>query len=85
MFAPGLGVPEDPATGSAAGALGSFLVWHGVVRPHDGIAMITVEQGIEIGRPSRIDVEIAVGNGGEITEVRVGGEAVTVIKGEVTI
>ena len=85
MFAPGLGVPEDPATGSAAGALGSYLVWHGIVRPHNGVARITIEQGIEIGRPSRIHVEIAVGNGGEITEVRVGGEAVTIIQGEVRL
>ncbi len=85
MFAPGLGVPEDPATGSAAGALGSYLVWHGLVRPHDGIARVSVEQGIEIGRPSQINVEIAVGFGGEITEVRVGGRAVTVIHGELEL
>lgn len=85
MFAPGLGVPEDPGTGSAAGALGSYLVWHGITRPHDGVATIVVEQGVEIGRPSLIHVEIAVGNGGEITEVRVGGRAVTVIHGEVEL
>lgn len=85
MFAPGLGVPEDPATGSAAGALASYLVWHGIVPPHDGIATVVVEQGLEINRPSRIHAEIAVGNGGEITEVRVGGRAVTVIHGEVTL
>jgi trans-2,3-dihydro-3-hydroxyanthranilate isomerase len=85
MFAPGLGVPEDPATGSAAGALGSYLVWHNVVRPHDGVGTLTVEQGVEIGRRSMIHVEVAVGNGGEITEVRVGGQAVTVIQGEVSI
>jgi len=85
MFAPGLGVLEDPATGSASGALGCYLVWHNVVRPHSGVANIVVEQGIEIGRPSRIDVEITVGNGGEITEVRVGGTAVTVMEGEVRL
>lgn len=85
MFAPGVGVPEDPATGSAAGALGCYLVWHNVVRPKGGIANIIVEQGLEIGRPSRIHVEITVGNGGEITEVRVGGTAVTLIEGEVRI
>lgn len=85
MFAPGLGVTEDPATGSAAGALGCYLVWHSQVRPHDGVARIVVEQGIEIGRPSMIHVEIAVGNGGEITAVRVGGEAVTVMTGEVQL
>lgn len=85
MFAPGVGVPEDPATGSAAGALGAYLVWHGLVRPHDGLARIVVEQGLEIGRPSLIEVEVAVGNGGEITAVRVGGQAVSVISGEVAL
>jgi len=85
MFAPGIGVTEDPATGSASGALGCYLVWHNVVRPHSGVANIIVEQGLEIGRPSRIHVEITVGNGGEITAVRVGGTAVTVIEGEVRI
>lgn len=85
MFAPGLGVPEDPATGSAAGALASYLVRHGIVPPHDGVAKVVVEQGLEIGRPSLIHAEIAVGNSGEITDVRVGGHAVTVITGEVTL
>lgn len=85
MFAPGIGVPEDPATGSAAGALGAYLVWHNVIRPHGGVANIIVEQGIEMGRASRIHVEITVGNGGEITGVRVGGTAVTIIEGEVRL
>lgn len=85
MFAPGLGVPEDPATGSAAGALASYLVWHGIVPPHDGVGRILVEQGLEIRRPSLIHAEISVGNGGEITQVLVGGQAVTIITGEVTL
>ena len=85
MFAPGLGVPEDPATGSAAGALGCYLVRYGITPPHDGKVQIIVEQGIEIGRPSRIKVEVSVDDEGEISEVRVGGTAVTVIQGEVTL
>ncbi|MDH5805274.1 MAG: PhzF family phenazine biosynthesis protein [Gemmatimonadota bacterium] len=85
MFAPGLGVPEDPATGSAAGALGCYLVRYGITPPHDGKVQIIVEQGIEIGRPSRIKVEVSVDDDGEISEVRVGGTAVTVIQGEVTL
>ena len=85
MFAPELGVPEDPATGSAAGALGCYLVWHNLVRPHGGVATIVMDQGGEIGRPSRMHVTIACGNGGEITDVRVGGEAVTVIEGQVRL
>jgi trans-2,3-dihydro-3-hydroxyanthranilate isomerase len=85
MFAPGLGVYEDPATGSAAGALGSYLVQYGVVSPTDGTASIVVEQGIEIGRPSLIHVEVDVGARGEPSQVRVGGEAVTIIEGEVRL
>jgi trans-2,3-dihydro-3-hydroxyanthranilate isomerase len=85
MFSPGLGVPEDPATGSAAGALGCYLVSHNLVRPHGGVANIVMDQGIEIGRPSRMHVTITCGNGGEITDVKVGGEAVTVIEGTVRL
>jgi len=85
MFAPGLGVPEDPATGSAAGALGCYLVRHGVLGTEGGTATLTVEQGIEIGRPSRIEVEVESDAGGSITRVRVGGRGVTVIEGEVRL
>lgn len=85
MFAPGLGVPEDPATGSAAGALGCYLVKHGIVSPNNGTAQVTVDQGIEMGRPSRIHVKVSVDARGEITEVRVGGAAVTIITGEVRL
>lgn len=84
MFAPGLGVPEDPATGSAAGALGAYLVRHGLIRSRDGVARLIVEQGLEIGRPSRIEVTVAA-DGGDVTEVRVGGQAITVIEGEVRL
>ncbi|MBI3982356.1 MAG: PhzF family phenazine biosynthesis protein [Gemmatimonadetes bacterium] len=85
MFAPGLGVTEDPATGSAAGALGAYLVRHGLVTPVNGVAQITMEQGLEIGRPSLIHVEVGTDPGGAPAEVRVGGEAVTVITGEVSL
>lgn len=84
MFAPGLGVPEDPATGSASGALGAYLTHHRLVGHADGVARITVHQGTEIGRPSRIDVEVTAA-GGAVRRVRVGGQAVRVIEGEVTV
>ena len=85
MFAPGLGVTEDPATGSAAGALGAYLVKHGLVKPQGGRASFTLEQGLEIGRPSFIHVEVTADRDGTVTSVRVGGEAVSVITGEVTL
>ncbi len=72
MFAPGMGIQEDPATGGASGPLGCYLVQHGVV-PCDHEADITSEQGIEMGRPSFIKIKIAR-EGGRITDVRVGGE-----------
>jgi trans-2,3-dihydro-3-hydroxyanthranilate isomerase len=85
MFAPGLGVAEDPATGSAAGALGCYLVRHKLVRLSDGTASMVFEQGIEIGRPSRIDVDVVAEPSGTITQVRVGGAAVQLLTGEVVL
>ena len=85
MFAPGLGVPEDPATGSAAGALGAYLVRRGGAAVRDGVARFVFEQGVEIRRPSRIEVRVTVNDGGAITGVYVGGTAVRVITGDVTL
>jgi len=73
MFAPGMGIWEDPATGGASGPLGCYLVRHGVVGCEGGRADITSEQGIEMGRPSFIKIRIGR-EGEEITDVRVGGE-----------
>lgn len=81
MFAPGLGVVEDPATGSAAGALGAWLVRHRLVgdRERDPVRMV-IEQGYEMGRPSSIHVEVERENG-RPSLVRVGGQAVEVAEG----
>jgi trans-2,3-dihydro-3-hydroxyanthranilate isomerase len=72
MFAPGMGIYEDPATGGASGPLGCYLVQHEVI-PCDGEVEFTSEQGIEMGRPSFIKIKITR-EGEEITDVRVGGE-----------
>lgn len=85
MFAPALGVPEDPATGSAAGALGCYLVHHRLLGSQAAREGFVIEQGAEIARPSRIHVRVDTDGGGQIREVRVGGEAVTVIEGEVRL
>jgi trans-2,3-dihydro-3-hydroxyanthranilate isomerase len=71
MFAPGLGITEDPATGSANGPLGCYLVRHNVVAS-DTQLDITSEQGIEMGRPSFLRIRIDR-EGETITRVRVGG------------
>jgi phenazine biosynthesis protein PhzF family len=71
MFAPLLGVYEDPATGSATGPLGCYLVRHRVI-PSEGELRCVSEQGIEMGRPSFLHIRIRHA-GGEIAEVHVGG------------
>jgi trans-2,3-dihydro-3-hydroxyanthranilate isomerase len=71
MFAPGLGVTEDPATGGASGPLGCYLVRHGLVAC-DTSAEIVSEQGIEMGRPSFIRVRIER-DGDKLAAVKVGG------------
>jgi trans-2,3-dihydro-3-hydroxyanthranilate isomerase len=83
MFAPGAGVPEDPATGSAAGPLGAYLAVHGVL-PKSETAFF-LEQGIEMGRPSRIWVEVTRDAAGLPATVRVGGTTVRVIQGTIEI
>jgi trans-2,3-dihydro-3-hydroxyanthranilate isomerase len=67
---------EDPATGSASGPLGSYLVHHGVVPADQGDAIIS-RQGVRMGRPSRIHIDIG-SDGDAITRVRVGGQTVYV-------
>ena len=74
MFAPGIGIGEDAATGAASGPLGSYLVRHRVF-PSDGRAEFISEQGIEMGRPSVIKIRIEH-DGPDIRAVRVGGECV---------
>ena len=73
MFAPSVGVPEDPATGAASGPLGCYLVRYGLVEAENGIASVNSEQGIEMGRPSFVRIRIEQ-RGDEITRVYVGGE-----------
>jgi trans-2,3-dihydro-3-hydroxyanthranilate isomerase len=78
MFAPALGVPEDPATGSAAGPLACHLCRHGLV---SWGTEIEIAQGAEIGRPSTLFARAEGGPEG-IERVEVGGSAVVVARGE---
>src|SRR5690606_8647445 len=73
VFVPGYGIPEDPATGSACAALGGYLA--GRTPRNDTTLRWVVEQGVEMGRPSRIEVEVDK-QGGSVVAVRVGGSAV---------
>jgi trans-2,3-dihydro-3-hydroxyanthranilate isomerase len=81
MFAPDMGITEDPATGIASGPLGCYLVRHKIVRPERAKAMISL-QGVKMGRPSHVHISIGVKNG-DIASVQVGGESV--LAGEGTL
>ncbi len=81
-FAPLLGVPEDPATGSASGAMGAYLVHHRAVPVAGTTVRIASEQGAEIGRPSQVFIEVDL-RGPDIAAVRVGGQIVLVAEGVV--
>jgi trans-2,3-dihydro-3-hydroxyanthranilate isomerase len=78
MFGPGLGMAEDPATGSAAGPLALHLARHGRIGFGDEIE---IEQGVEIGRPSKLHARVD-GTADAIERIEVGGSAVIVARGE---
>jgi trans-2,3-dihydro-3-hydroxyanthranilate isomerase len=70
---------EDPATGSAAGCAAAWMVAHGVAKSDE---RVLIEQGMEMKRPSRIFVRAALGNN-RVVNVRVGGNSVEILRGEV--
>ncbi len=80
LFAPALGITEDPATGAATGPLGCYLVEHGLVAGVAQAAMLSL-QGVAMGRRSQLHM-VVDGAPGAITRVRVGGQAVLVGRGE---
>jgi trans-2,3-dihydro-3-hydroxyanthranilate isomerase len=81
MFAPASGVAEDPATGSAAGPLALHLARHGRISFGDEIE---ISQGAEVGRPSKLFARVE-GSADDVQRVEVGGSAVTVARGELSV
>jgi len=82
MFAPAMGIPEDPATGSAvAGFAGQIMACD---KPSDGTHTFVIDQGIEMGRPSRIKLGMDVQNG-ELKSVTISGDAVIISEGKLHI
>jgi trans-2,3-dihydro-3-hydroxyanthranilate isomerase len=79
MFAPAIGILEDPATGSAGGALGAYLVQNGVVDVGP-MTELLIEQGYEMERPSNILVQVE-SDDDVIRSVKVGGQCVMVVEG----
>ena len=83
VFAGGVGVPEDPATGSAALGAGVFLVASGLL-PGTGESAYVVEQGIEMGRPSRLDCRVEAAEG-RVRSARVSGGVVPIGTGRIVV
>jgi trans-2,3-dihydro-3-hydroxyanthranilate isomerase len=82
MFAPDLGIPEDPATGSAAAAMSGAIQHFDALA--DGHHALMVEQGVEMGRRSHIHLHIETEQG-KIARARIGGEAVIVASGQLRL
>lgn len=78
FFAPADNIPEDPATGSAAGSLSGYLVHHGAI----AAGKFTIEQGDFMNRPSRIFADVT-GQKGNVERVKIGGRSTLVAKGEI--
>ncbi len=79
-FAASAGIPEDPVTGSATGAMSAYLWRYGLLRETHYFA----EQGHIVGRPGVVEVEVDA-DGDEPTEIRIAGSAVTVLRGTITV
>lgn len=82
MYAPTLGIAEDPATGAAATAFGGYMGSRSSLK--DGMLRLTIHQGVEMGRPSRLDVEVDLSEGA-VNAVRVGGASVLISTGELVV
>lgn len=80
VFAPPLGIEEDPATGGANGALGAYLAYHEVIPP-ERPATIHIEQGFEIGRPSMVHVILHTID--DELQVQVGGQVLRSVDGHI--
>lgn len=84
MFAPAIGINEDPVTGNANGPLGAYIVHHHLVS-HDGKSLIfTGQQGEAIGRKGRMEVHVSIENN-EPAQVQIVGEAVIVFQTEIDL
>lgn len=82
MFGPAFGIPEDPATGAAATALGGAGAM--LARQAGDRFALTIEQGVKMGRPSRLEAEAALDNG-QVVAVSVGGATAFVAEGEIDV
>jgi PhzF family phenazine biosynthesis protein len=79
MFAPAIGVTEDPVTGNGHGPLGAYLLRHGIVPAPDGVLTFKGRQGVVMGRPGDVRVRVRARPDGKV-DVHISGDAVTVYR-----
>ncbi|WP_270566334.1 PhzF family isomerase [Clostridium beijerinckii] len=84
MFAPSIGINEDPVTGNANGPLGAYLVHHNLVKHNNSLFRFKAKQGEAINRPGIIEVEVKIEDN-EPVEVKVSGNAVIIFKSELLL
>lgn len=84
MFAPAIGIPEDPVTGNGNGPLGGYLVAHGLATPTEGRLVFWSSQGVTMRRPGRVRVSVTIDDAGDM-HVDVGEHAVIVFETEVQL
>jgi PhzF family phenazine biosynthesis protein len=84
MFAPAIGIDEDPVTGNANGPLGAYLVRHGLAGQHSSSFTFQAEQGTAIGRSGVMQVTVEI-VGGEPVQVKIGGRAIIAFAAELSI
>jgi PhzF family phenazine biosynthesis protein len=84
MFAPAIGINEDPVTGNANGPLGAYLVHHNLVNHNNSLLKFKAKQGEAINRSGTIEVEVIIEDK-EPVEVKVSGSAVIVFQSEMTM
>ncbi|MDT8717498.1 PhzF family isomerase [Clostridium sp. 19966] len=84
MFAPAIGINEDPVTGNANGPLGAYLVHHKLVKSSDSLFKFMAKQGEAIGRAGAIEVEVNIEDK-EPKEVKISGSAVVIFKTELVL
>jgi PhzF family phenazine biosynthesis protein len=84
MFAPAIGIFEDPVTGNANGPLGAYVVKHQLKKIGNGVFTFKARQGEAMGRPGIVEVKVDAENG-DAVRVKIGGKAVIAFKTEIEI
>ncbi len=84
MFAPAIGINEDPVTGNANGPLGAYLIKHNLVEHNNQSFEFLARQGVHVGRPGMMRVIVSIENN-EPVRVQIAGRAVIAFKTEITL